>query len=120
MHDIYFENNFVGNAGYGWSHGQRPDPLATFILLSLTPAENYNIFIRNNTFDGTADYGICQRDKTSWNGIENVVIDYNTYTIASDNMFLWGSTTYMATSAGVAAYQAASGKDDNSTFNIGN
>lgn len=49
-HHIYFDNNTCVNAGYGWGHGQRPDPSGRHLCFYSSPAPAEEVYIRNNIF----------------------------------------------------------------------
>lgn len=118
MHDIYFENNVLDNAGGGWSHDQRPDLQAAHLLMYNSTGSSSNIYIRNNTFNTTQQYCIY-RDLSQWNGVESVIIDNNKYYIDTDKIFAkWQGINYAATTGGVSGYLDASGKDANSMIYI--
>ncbi|NQU85302.1 MAG: carbohydrate binding domain-containing protein, partial [Mariniphaga sp.] len=48
--NIQFINNTCLNAGYGWSHSQRPDPYGRHICIRTIPANGEDIIIKNNIF----------------------------------------------------------------------
>ena len=76
LSNVYFENNTCTNAGFGWSHNQRPDPNGVHVLLwgFASTVSISNIQIRNNVFLNVKDYGIYSH----WAGdINKVNIDYN-------------------------------------------
>ncbi|MFH1440919.1 MAG: LamG-like jellyroll fold domain-containing protein [Candidatus Omnitrophota bacterium] len=83
MHDIYFENNLLLNAGGGWGHQRFPGeiPAGRQIVLAATLAETRNIYIRNNIIS-KADW-TCLHFSSGWAigsaNLENLVLDYNTY-----------------------------------------
>jgi hypothetical protein len=79
--NIHFENNTCLDAGYGWSHVQRPNPYAHHVIFwstaSSTGATFNNFYIRNNIFD-TSDYcDIEIRWQTSY--LAALTLDYNLY-----------------------------------------
>ncbi|MBN2375300.1 MAG: hypothetical protein JXD22_02780, partial [Sedimentisphaerales bacterium] len=49
-HHICFENNTCVKAGYGWGHGQRPDPSGRHLCFYSSPAPAEEVSIRNNIF----------------------------------------------------------------------
>jgi hypothetical protein len=116
MHDIYFENNLLKNAGGSWAHEQRPNPRAAFLELHYTNSEVYNIFIQNNVFDTTEEYCINVLRGNSYNGIETMVINHNVYRVHEDKTFaVWvGGANYTATNEEVENFKLATGKDINS------
>ena len=116
MHDIYFENNLLKNAGGSWAHKQRPNPRAVFLALHYTNSEVYNISIQNNVFDTTEEYCINVLRGNLYNGIESMVINHNVYRVSENKIFaVWvGGATYMATNEGVKNFKLATGKDINS------
>jgi hypothetical protein len=74
--NLYFENNTCMNAGFGWSHSQRPDPNGVHILFwgfaSTVTITNFQI--RNNVFINVKDYGIYSHYASDMN---KVTSDYN-------------------------------------------
>jgi len=58
LHEIYFENNTCMNAGFGWGHSQRPDPNGAHLMFwGYHDEQTENIFIRNNIFYNSSNYG---------------------------------------------------------------
>jgi len=58
LHEIYFENNTCMNAGFGWGHLQRPDPNGAHLMFwGYHDEKTENIFIRNNIFYNSSNYG---------------------------------------------------------------
>jgi hypothetical protein len=115
MHDIYFENNACMNAGGGWSHIQRPDnSLAAHVMLFNSTASATNIFIRYNTMSNSTQVMIAKGDSSVWSNMNNLVIDYNTYTQPAGSVANWYGTWFDVLHFN--NYQAVSGKDAHSTL----
>lgn len=119
MSEVYFDNNTCRNAGYGWSHNQRPLKLGTHLLFyDLASDVNFsNIYIRNNIFDKSADYGIYSHwaDKL----VKITGIDYNIWNPGVDKPMLYvkyppGSSTVVVTTYNWAGYRSIFSRDPNS------
>lgn len=74
LHDIYFENNTCLNAGFGWGHAQRPDVNGTHIMIWGFSAKSDNVYIRNNIFSQSSDYGAHYYHASE---LTKVIVDYN-------------------------------------------
>ncbi|WP_165234095.1 hypothetical protein [Aquisphaera insulae] len=55
MEDIRFEFNTCVDAGYGWAHGQRPDPNGRHLMLYDSSARASGVVIRGNVFSRARD-----------------------------------------------------------------
>ena len=58
-HNIVFEGNTCVNAGFVWSHAQRPDPNGCHLSFYHNPSDTQGFIIRNNIFCETTD--VCLR-----------------------------------------------------------
>ncbi len=85
--DIYFENNTCINIGYGWGHNQRYEPFINgrHIFFTRNSADTNNFYIRNNIFYETKYTSLSIIDNF-WNGLENLVLDYNLWYQSSGEM----------------------------------
>lgn len=110
--NIYFENNVCFNAGGGWGHSQRPAPRGYGVSLFKNTANTYNLYIRNNIFYN-AEWTTIFLKTVNWNGLNNLVLDFNTYHYIRDEVIAWwDNAVYRADN--LDAYKAATGKDINS------
>lgn len=76
--DIYFDHNTCVDAGFGWGHGQRPDPSGRHLCFYTSPAAISAFHLRNNIFceaKGNAFYA------PGWSKeqVESLVMDYNAW-----------------------------------------
>jgi hypothetical protein len=111
LHDIYFENNTCLNAGFGWSHAQRPDPNGAHLMLWGNYEERMkNVYIRNNIFYESSNYGSRYDDATA---STKMIVDDNCWYESSGSVALIGGT-YYDYSTQWTAYQKASGHDAHS------
>ena len=119
MHDINFIDNTCTNAGKGWSHLQRPDPLGTHVIQWNNSSNRHNINITGNKFDTASErllfIGSVKQLTPSH-------FDYNTYiqpiNDASHSYLLFSS--YDAPSIKMSDYMSwvkQYNQDKNSTFN---
>lgn len=112
LSNIYFENNTCANSGYGWSHGQRPDPRGVHLLFwgFASTVTVSNIQIRNNIFLKSIDYGIYSH----WSDdINKVVINYSCW-YPGTSIPLLRVNYPSVTSYDWATYRSTFGDDSNS------
>jgi len=113
LHDIYFENNTCMNAGFGWGHAQRPDPNGSHLMFwSYQYSNMKNVFIRNNIFYESSDYG-SRFDNIATASKMN--IDYNCWYESSGPVATIAGKQYDFASQR-AAYQSVSKQDALSVF----
>lgn len=62
--NILFEHNTCVDSGFGWAHGQRPDPNGAHLMFYSNRAATTNFVIQNNIFVGTTEY--CTRTGVDW------------------------------------------------------
>ena len=111
LHEIYFENNTCMNAGFGWGHAQRPDPNGAHLMFwGYHDEQTENIFIRNNIFYNSSNYGSYFGDfqtTTKFN------IDYNCWYESSGLIAVIANKKYDFNS-GWNNFVTYSGKDSHS------
>ena len=110
-HDIYFENNTCANAGAGWGHSQRSDPSGTHLCFFSNTAETGNICIRNNIFYEAADT-VLYVSPAAWNGLDNLILDYNCWYKSSGDLINYQGDIYTAEQ--FSTYRTEKGKDAHS------
>ncbi|MDX9981298.1 MAG: hypothetical protein RBU25_14835 [Lentisphaeria bacterium] len=71
--DILFINNTCVNAGVVWSHGQRPNPNGSHLMMYSNTAATSGIVIKYNIFAQSTDWG--SRFSAGWKPLPE--IDYN-------------------------------------------
>ena len=81
--NITFEHNTCVDAGYAWSHAQRPDPNGGHVMVYSNRAPCTNIVIRNNLFCRTTERAV--RTGTDWR--YGADFDYNLYWVPSGSVF---------------------------------
>ena len=91
LHDIYFENNTCLNAGFGWGHAQRPDPNGTHLIFWGFVSKSKNIYIRNNIFCESADYGARYYHASE---LRKVTVDYNCWYESSGPVAMINNARY--------------------------
>jgi hypothetical protein len=113
LHDIYFENNTCMNAGFGWGHVQRPDPNGTHLSFwSYRNEQTKNVFIRNNIFYESSDYGSRYDNMGT---LSKVIVDYNCWYESSGPVaYIAGKKYDYATQW--EAYKSVSGQDAHSVY----
>jgi len=62
--DVLFEGNVCRDAGFGWAHGQRPDPNGAHLMFYSNRAETTNFVVRNNVFTDSTE--VCIRLFNDW------------------------------------------------------
>jgi len=113
LHDIYFENNTCMNAGFGWGHAQRPDPNGSHLMFwSYQYSNMKNVFIRNNIFYESSDYG-SRFDNTAT--VSKMIIDYNCWYESSGPVATIAGKLYDFASQS-ATYRSVSKQDAHSVF----
>jgi len=84
--NVVFEHNTCVDAGYGWGHGQRPDPNGRHLMFYDNTAMTTNVFVRNNIFSGATD-SLLRLHGRDWTG--NLVMDYNCWFQSRGPIVLW-------------------------------
>ena len=116
---VWFENNTCLNSGRGWSTAQRPDRGGSAHLKFFDSNMAFsNVFIRNNIFTESVDYGLYAQDNTC----AAFQLDNNCYYTSSRQrpVIRWGGG--VAHGGGdyfmedLKAYQSRSGKEDHTIF----
>jgi hypothetical protein len=113
IHDIYFENNTCMNAGFGWGHAQRPDPNGSHLMFwSYQYSNMKNVFIRNNIFYESSDYGLRFDNIAT---VSKMIIDYNCWYESSGPVATIADKQYDFASQS-AVYRSVSKQDVHSVF----
>ena len=110
MYDISFINNTCVNAGNGWGHSQRPDPLGVHVMNWGSITEEGQIQITNNIFYESTD--ICLFIPFGYNGLENLNLDYNCWYQISGDMINFQGNEYIMSQFSI--YQSETSQDQNS------
>jgi len=107
--NILFEHNTCVDAGYCWSHDQRPNPNGAHLMFYSNPAATTNFVIRNNLFVRSSDR--CTRMWREWHA--NPTMQNNLYWSPDKPIMRWmEKTDYPA--ADFAKYQSELGFDKDS------
>ncbi len=120
--NIYFENNTCVNAGYGWGHNQRWKETdagwhnGRHLAFYKNTAKTNNVYVLNNIlYEGRNSLFVILDD---WNGIENLVSDYNLWYTSSGVMIYYGCNSSTCTGEyfmnEFSQYREDTGKDDHS------
>ena len=64
-HNIVFEHNTCVDAGFGWGHGQRPDPNGRHLMFYNNTAATTQVVIRDNIFCKASD-SLLRLTGTDW------------------------------------------------------
>jgi hypothetical protein len=107
--NILFEHNTCVDAGYCWSHNQRPNPNGAHLMFYSNPAATTNFVVRNNLFVRSSDR--CTRMCREWHA--NPTMQNNLYWSPDKPIMRWMEKTDYA-AADFAKYQAELGFDANS------
>ena len=87
--NILFEHNTCIDAGYCWSHDQRPNPNGAHLMLYDNAAPTTNFVVRNNVFVRTTDRST--RMFNDWRAkagsVEGLTIDHNLYFIPENSLY---------------------------------
>ncbi len=109
--NILFEHNTCVDAGYCWSHKQRPDINGAHMMFYRSPSATTNFVVRNNIFANSTE--VCLRMDSDWrNGL---VMHNNLYWQAGKNVIRWLIKDHFGP-ADFQSYQAATGLDCASLF----
>jgi hypothetical protein len=109
-HNIYFENNTCMNAGGGWGHSQRPDPNGAHLMFYTNSAQTENVYIRNNIFFNSTDYGVRWLREED---VNKVILDNNCW-YESSGPIAWVGNTFYNYATQWEAYKSATKQDSNS------
>ena len=107
--NILFEHNTCVDAGYCWSHGQRPNPNGAHLMFYNNPAATTNFVVRDNLFVRSSDR--CTRMWRDWH--ERPTMLNNLYWSPDKPIMRWMEKTDYP-SADFARYQSELGLDTNS------
>lgn len=73
--DVLFEKNVCRDAGFGWAHGQRPDPNGAHLMFYRNSAKTSNFVIRENVFADSTE--VCLRMDNDWR--DSLTLEKNVY-----------------------------------------
>ena len=107
--NILFEHNTCVDAGYCWSHAQRPNPNGAHLMFYHNPAATTEFVVRNNIFVRSSDR--CTRMWNDWR--KGLTLQNNLYWSPDKPVMRWIEKTDYA-AADFARYQAELGLDTNS------
>jgi len=108
--NIFFEHNTCVDAGYGWSHNQRPDRNGHHLMFYHNAAATCGVVVRNNIFCNTTESGL--RMENDW--CTGLKLDHNLWFQQSGPIFTFLHQNFTAEQ--VDAYRAASGLDIHSVI----
>ena len=109
--NILFENNTCIDAGFCWSHAQRPNPNGAHLMFYDNPAKTKNVVIRNNLFVNSTE--VCARFwRAPGPGIE---LRSNLYWQTDGKPFVRAEKAMYA-EPDFAAYQSALKQDTGSVY----
>jgi hypothetical protein len=107
--NILFEHNTCVDAGYCWSHNQRPNPNGAHLMFYNNRAATTNFVVRNNLFVRSSDR--CTRMWNDWRS--GLTLQNNLYWSPDKPIMRWmEKTDYLADD--FAKYQSSLGLDANS------
>jgi hypothetical protein len=107
--NILFEHNTCVDAGFCWSHDQRPNPNGAHLMFYRNPAATTNFVIRNNIFARSTE--VCTRMENDWR--VGLTMRNNLYHQPEKPFLRWLSTNHFA-AADFARYRAELGLDQGS------
>jgi len=132
--NILVEHNTFVDAGYCWSHNQRPNPNGAHLMLYDNPAATTNFVVRNNVFVRTTEHSAAMWN--DWRAKDPVVKDglmmeNNLYYIPENKIFRMlaagrdrkrnpqaKTLSYGAGSDEFAKYKAETGLDRDSIWGL--
>ncbi len=88
--NILFENNICVDAGYGWGHGQRPDPNGRHLMFYNNAAQTTNVVIRHNIFARSVD-SLMRLHGRDWTAA--LALDENCWFQDGKPFVLWDNKT---------------------------
>ncbi len=107
--NIVFEYNTCVDAGYGWSHGQRPDPNGRHLMFYDNSAATMNVVVRDNIFCRATD-SLLRLHGRDWT--RALVMERNCWFQPRGPVLLWGEQAVGADE--FAAFMGARGFDRDS------
>ncbi|OGV71089.1 MAG: hypothetical protein A2283_21540 [Lentisphaerae bacterium RIFOXYA12_FULL_48_11] len=107
--NILFEYNTCVDAGFCWSHNQRPDINGGHLMFYHNRSATTNFVIRNNIFANSTE--VCIRMENDWRS--GLTLNNNLYYQAEKPIIRWLSKNYY-TGADFARYQSELGMDTGS------
>lgn len=84
--NIIFEYNTCVDAGFGWGHGQRPDPNGRHLMFYDNAAQTTNVVVRHNIFCNATD-SLLRLHGRDWTSA--LAMDYNCWFHPSGAVLLW-------------------------------
>ena len=107
--NILFEHNTCVDAGYCWSHDQRPNPNGAHLMFYSNRAATTNFVVRNNIFAQSTE--VCTRMDNDWHA--DLTMQNNLYYQSEKPILRWLVKNYFAADE-FARYQNELGLDKNS------
>jgi hypothetical protein len=107
--NIIFEHNTCVDAGYCWSHNQRPDINGAHLMFYHNIASTTNVIVRNNIFVQSTE--VCMRMENDWR--KGLTMHNNLVFQSEKPLIRWLSKTYYKP-ADFARYQTEAGMDKDS------
>lgn len=109
--NILFEHNTCVDAGYCWSHTQRPDPNGAHLMFYHNPSTTKNVVIRNNIFVNSTE--VCLRMENDWR--PGLSMHNNLYWQSGKEVVRWLIKEHFSTGE-FPRYQTETGLDRGSIF----
>jgi len=107
--NILFEHNTCVDAGFCWSHDQRPNPNGAHLMFYRNPAATTNFVVRNNIFALSTE--VCVRMENDWRS--GLTMQNNLYYQVQKPVFRWLGSNYFAATE-FTRYQSELGMDQGS------
>lgn len=107
--NILFEHNTCVDAGYCWSHNQRPDINGAHLMFYHNSANTTNVIVRNNIFVQSTE--VCMRMENDWR--KGLTMHNNLFFQSEKPVIRWLIKTYYKP-ADFARYQTEVGMDKDS------
>ena len=89
--NIVFEDNICLDAGFGWAHGQRPDPNGGHLMFYTNRAATKNFVVRNNVFCESTE--VCIRMLNDWR--DNLKLEGNQCYQSEKPILRWYDNTFI-------------------------
>ncbi|MBP7935594.1 MAG: right-handed parallel beta-helix repeat-containing protein [Phycisphaerae bacterium] len=109
--NIVFEHNTCVDAGFGWGHGQRPDPNGRHLMFYDNTAATTKVMIRHNIFCNATD-SLMRLHGRDWTA--ELAMDFNCWIQARGPWVLWDKQNVGA--EGFSAFMRSHGLDGHSVL----
>ncbi|MEI8288401.1 MAG: hypothetical protein WCH99_02920 [Verrucomicrobiota bacterium] len=106
--NVVFEHNTCVDAGFGWGHGQRPDPNGRHLMFYNNEADTQGVVVRNNVFCNGTESDL--RMENNWGS--GLTLDRNLWFQKTGPLFSFLRQDYSPEQ--VAAFRATTKQDLNS------